>query len=177
MKCADCGSGLVQTEQGGVKLDRCTQCGSLWLSDKNFKKLKDSKDRFVRWLNPDLWSDIEKHEIGRAKRECPGCGKPLHEIRYAESDIVIDICPDCCGVWLQKGEIDKITSYLEGIVDDKTAGDYLRSLGHEATEVLTHQQRIVDDLKDMGILMKLLEYRIISRFPALSRIAAKLPPV
>jgi hypothetical protein len=43
--------------------------------------------------------------------------------------------------------------------------------------LLTHQEKLTDELRDMGILMKLLEYRVISRFPALSRIAAKLPPV
>ena len=177
MKCADCGKDLVAAQEGGVRLDKCLNCGSIWLLDRNFKRLKDTQDKFVRWIDPELWSDIGKHEIGRGSRMCPGCGRALREVRYADSDVVIDICPDCRGVWLHKGEIDKIVSYLEGIVDTETIRNYLKGLGHEATELLTHKEKLTDELRDMGILMKLLEYRIISRFPALSRIAAKLPPV
>lgn len=177
MKCADCGNALERARVGGVGLEKCPGCGGLWVLDNDFKGLRAATDRFVRWLNPDLWSDIEKHEIGRGGRDCPGCGGVLHEVRYADSEISIDICPACRGVWLQDGELKKIVSYLEEIVDARTVGDYLKSIGHETAEIVTHQEKISEDIKDLGVLMKLLEYRVISRFPTLSRLASKLPPV
>jgi len=177
MKCAECGERLTRSLQGGVNVDACPACGSLWVLDSNFAELRAARDEFVRWLNPDLWSDIEKHEVGEGTRLCPGCGERLHDVRYAESDIVVDICRRCHGIWLQKGELDKIIAYLEGIVDHQTVTDYLKSVGHEAAGLLSHRDKIMGEVKNLGILMKLLEYRIISRFPALSRIASKLPPV
>ena len=177
MKCADCGTDMKRSRRGNVDIDLCPMCESLWVLDKNFKDLQATRDRFVRWLEPDLWSDIEKHEIGHGKRDCPGCGKKLHEVRYAGSDIVIDICPDCRGIWLHKGELQKIISYLEGIVDEKTISDYLKNMGHEAVELIKDQEKISDELKNLGVLMKLLEYRVISQFPTLFRIASKMPPV
>jgi hypothetical protein len=37
---------------------------------------------------------------------CPNCSTQMHEIRRYDADI--DYCPSCKGVWLDRGEIDKI---------------------------------------------------------------------
>ena len=37
---------------------------------------------------------------------CPACGARLVEIERA--DVFIDACPECRGVWLDRGELDKI---------------------------------------------------------------------
>ena len=37
---------------------------------------------------------------------CPNCLTPMQEIRRYETDI--DYCPSCNGIWLDRGEIDKI---------------------------------------------------------------------
>jgi len=177
MRCVECGEQLTARRQGGVYVDACPACGALWVLDKNFSELRAARDEFIRWLNPDLWSDVEKHERGETKRECPACGKPLHEVRYADSDIALDICPSCKGIWLDRGELDKIVAYLGNIVDHRKVMDYLKEMGHEAADMIAHREKIAGELKNMGILMKLLEFRIISRFPALSRIASKLPPL
>lgn len=41
-------------------------------------------------------------------KDCPVCRSSLKEVpRYG---VIIDVCPDCRGVWLDKGELDKILS-------------------------------------------------------------------
>lgn len=37
---------------------------------------------------------------------CPTCGSRLVELE--RSDVLIDACPSCRGVWLDRGELDKI---------------------------------------------------------------------
>ena len=37
---------------------------------------------------------------------CPSCGSRLVELE--RSDVLIDACPTCRGVWLDRGELDKI---------------------------------------------------------------------
>jgi uncharacterized protein len=37
---------------------------------------------------------------------CPACGSRLVEVE--RSEILIDACPDCRGIWLDRGELDKI---------------------------------------------------------------------
>ena len=37
---------------------------------------------------------------------CPSCGTRLVELD--RSDVLIDACPECRGVWLDRGELDRI---------------------------------------------------------------------
>ena len=37
---------------------------------------------------------------------CPNCGARLVEVERV--DVLIDACPECRGVWLDRGEIDRI---------------------------------------------------------------------
>ena len=37
---------------------------------------------------------------------CPACGTRLVEIERAE--VMIDACPECRGVWLDRGELDRL---------------------------------------------------------------------
>lgn len=40
---------------------------------------------------------------------CPNCGARLVELE--RSQVLIDACPDCRGVWLDRGELDKVLEY------------------------------------------------------------------
>lgn len=40
--------------------------------------------------------------------KCPNCSTPMQEIKRYDTDI--DFCPACKGVWLDRGEIDRITT-------------------------------------------------------------------
>ena len=40
------------------------------------------------------------------KLQCPNCSVEMHIVQKNEIDI--DYCPECKGVWLDRGEIDKI---------------------------------------------------------------------
>jgi len=41
---------------------------------------------------------------------CPNCNEGMNEVQ--RNDVQIDICPRCRGVWLDRGELEKI---LEGV--------------------------------------------------------------
>ena len=41
-----------------------------------------------------------------SKINCPYCKIPMQKIKKA--DVTLDRCPECLGIWLDKGELDKI---------------------------------------------------------------------
>jgi len=46
--------------------------------------------------------------------KCPVC----HDVRMREVDkngILIDVCPDCKGVWLDRGELEKLTEGMREV--------------------------------------------------------------
>ena len=44
---------------------------------------------------------------------CPKCGTPLQEELLA--GVAVDICPGCRGVWLDDGELAKLTEDNKGV--------------------------------------------------------------
>ena len=49
---------------------------------------------------------IEYHESKNADMKCPNCDEVL--VMTERQGVEIDYCPRCRGVWLDKGELDKI---------------------------------------------------------------------
>lgn len=53
---------------------------------------------------------MSDHGIPLSRRgepmRCPACNTRLVEIE--RSDVLIDACPECRGVWLDRGELDRI---------------------------------------------------------------------
>jgi len=51
---------------------------------------------------------------------CPSCGTRLVELE--RSEVLIDACPECRGVWLDRGELDRILDRerraAAGVVDE-----------------------------------------------------------
>jgi Zn-finger nucleic acid-binding protein len=49
-------------------------------------------------------------------KDCPVCRSPLREIpRYG---VLVDVCPGCRGIWLDRGELEKIVSLAREFHDD-----------------------------------------------------------
>ena len=47
---------------------------------------------------------------------CPNCGAAMRE--RDRSGVKVDFCPECKGVWLDRGELDKIVAIEVGDDDD-----------------------------------------------------------
>ncbi len=43
---------------------------------------------------------------------CPTCHQILNEVERL--GVLVDVCPQCKGVWLEHGEMEKIIGYLRG---------------------------------------------------------------
>lgn len=57
---------------------------------------------------------------------CPTCGTRLIEVERA--DVLIDACPDCRGVWLDRGELDKILVRERQLAGGDPDEDFLREV-------------------------------------------------
>ncbi|MEW6173653.1 MAG: zf-TFIIB domain-containing protein [Bacillota bacterium] len=70
-------------------------------------------------------------------KDCPVCHNPLKEVpKYG---VLIDICTNCRGVWLDRGELEKVVSLAR---DFETGGrDYDDHREHD------HDTRHYDDHK------------------------------
>lgn len=175
MKCPHCPAELKSIERKGIYIDECGSCGGMWLLQGKFDSLREREDRFIRWLDLPLWKEEKQHKLTASSRACPSCARTMFTLDYHGHDVTLDICTSCKGVWLDKGEMDKMIRYMKDQVTDETIEDFLKDIGHEAALLLKAQKDIATEMRDVSAIMKLLEYRIFSKFPLLSQLASRIP--
>ncbi len=90
-----------------TSLDRCGSCRGLWLDGGELAALLGTP------------ADLPPGGTGRpTDRSCPRCGVPLAERRYRrDSEVLVDACGRCGGVFLDKGELPRIEALSQGLDD------------------------------------------------------------
>lgn len=176
MQCPKCNqNSLEEIKINGVKIDRCKSCGGLWFDRDELGVVRDQRDENLSWLDFDLWEDEKKLSVSGKSIDCPHDGKPLFKIKYGETGVLVDVCLDCHGVWLDKDELDKIVSDLKNKVNSETIPEYLKDLSEEVKELLIHPEQAGTELRHVLIVMKLLEYRFLAQHPKILEITSILP--
>lgn len=158
-----------------VQVDRCTQCHGIWFDQDELRKLKDEKDQYLKWLDIDLWTEGKKFKISSSGKICPLCKETLYEVRYGESNIKVDTCISCKGIWLDEGEFKKIIAYLKNIVGTKTLTKYFKHILEEAKEIFAGPEELSSEIEDFLLVMKLLQYRFYTQYPIIGDIIINLP--
>jgi uncharacterized protein len=105
LHCPKCGSFLETRLIGEVEVDQCPICHGIWLELGELPVLLGTAS--IPEGNGRGASVIADVIEGL----CPHCGGLGNMIRIASikrSDIVIDACPVCYGVWLDGGELSKL---------------------------------------------------------------------
>lgn len=101
---------------------------------------------------------------------CPACGTRLVEVERAE--VLIDACPECRGVWLDRGELDRLLArerqtMLVGVDEDDDFFSEVEGRGPSARPQATRTQRRDDERVDertqkkrrkRGLLEDLLDF-------------------
>jgi len=175
MKCPKCDRTLESIVINHNKVDRCNLCGGIWFDKDELKNVKDERDHNLSWLDFDLWSDEGKLKPSGTFVDCPRDGKPLFKIKYGPSDVMVDICLDCHGVWLDKDELDKILKELKEKVNKETLPEYMKDLGEEVKDLIFEPGNSKEELRNIAIIMKLIEYRLAAQHPKISEITSVLP--
>ncbi len=201
MTCAFCKTKLEETMLCNVAVDYCPKCLGLWFEQEELRWAKDEKDKNLKWLDIDLWKDKKKFKISPAQKLCPSCRLPLYEIRYGRSRIhphtkrgqsvrgakinkksprygvgvKVDVCSVCRGIWLDRGEFQKIIKYLKEQADFEILNNYVKNLLEEAFEVFTGPETLREEIEDFLTILKLLKYKFAVQHPVITKLIAELP--
>jgi len=115
LKCVRCEIEMRETEFSGVVIDICDKCGGIWFDGDEFKTVKSTLEQTK---DSELISD-DAIKSGKAlscdpELKCPRC-KDIYMKKFKymyDSDITIDACEACNGLWLDGGELSRIIEYL-----------------------------------------------------------------
>ena len=163
MKCPVCGAGLRQYSCGGQTLDACPGCRGMWFDPE---ELGAAVKEMVR---EGVVSDQDARDAYQAKRAsggpgepakpCPNCGAPMTAFNYSyDSNVFLDRCPSCRGVWADAGEIGGVARHVKG---NPAVNRYAESLAKE-----------LSGRRGKSLAARLLQSRLLSGVVALLYLGA-----
>jgi Zn-finger nucleic acid-binding protein len=105
--------------EANIEVDSCPRCGGMWLDHGELEAIQESRENDYRRTLENL-PDTVARSINQVAQEetppigCLKCGAEMDTREYAYcSQIVIDVCPEGHGIWLDAGEIQALEKFFE----------------------------------------------------------------
>jgi|GEM_PF-766500 len=107
MNCPKCKIGLRSETIAGLQTDFCSRCAGVWLDSGELSK--------ILGVSNDLPEQIKNSELKPTSLNCPRCeNKKMDRFVYhPEARIILEKCPSCEGLWLDKGEFGLIQGFIK----------------------------------------------------------------
>lgn len=106
--CPVCQVTLVPQTHLGITIDVCPTCAGIWFDADELPRLRALDPSVLPRLDQQYQPVVERYE-GIGERLCPVCREPLYRYNYLyTSNIVLDGCDVCGGVWVDHGELVKM---------------------------------------------------------------------
>ena len=167
MDCPRCRIPLTDNSFKDVNFEECPQCHGIWVHKQT--DISQTKDQLVPdlvWMDFNIWQHEDKFTVSKHPIDCPKCGIGLVGLMYQETDVEIDFCIQCEGVWLDKGEFNKIITALTKQSETMNFNEYLRASLNEAGELITGDKNLSEEWRDFTTILRLMQYRLYAEKPA-----------
>ena len=124
MKCPACRKTLKEIVYENEKINICPYCGGMWFDNGKMQRVIDSLlaknqsdyQQALKESYRDKIIGINKRT--QIKRKCPRCSVDMQVFNYSyDSNIFLDKCPKCSGIWTDKGELKAVLRYIKGNED------------------------------------------------------------
>lgn len=119
MLCPRDGSPLATEKyEANVEVDSCPTCQGVWLDKGELEQIQAATERdYTRELEerPDtVATSLDATRMNAAPIDCPRCSARMEAREYAYcSQVIIDACPEGCGIWLDAGELEALEQFFE----------------------------------------------------------------
>ena len=125
LSCPRCQNALREQVFGAVTIDVCDACGGHWYDAGELARIRElapgerprtPADAAPRWVDSKPGLEVL----------CPRCRRPLATERYGySSDLVLDRCGNCNGMWVDAGELDRmdqlVAEWRRNLLEDESA--------------------------------------------------------
>jgi len=133
------------------------------------------KDKKLDWFRFDLWKNKVKFKAAKDIKFCPHCQTPLNKVDYGDSNVEVDVCGICKGIWVERDEFKKIIKYIKNEAGYEVLNNYAKNLISETKEIFIGPESIQSEVADLLVLTKLLKYKLVTQYPTLVKIFLNMP--
>jgi Zn-finger nucleic acid-binding protein len=125
MECPSCNEVLRRIEYEGMPVCTCPGCNGEFLDGKRLKYIERKKEIVFDRAERNRLLHVKTGPEKEKRLTCPRCGGVMAKGRYRKTEVIIDHCGSCRGVWLDDMELEKIQALGEA---GKTGGSDRPSL-------------------------------------------------
>jgi|SRR5271157_1479152 len=144
MNCPACNEQLKTVDYESQEVELCLHCGGMWFDEGQLPQVVDgllAKNEIDFQTIKEAYRGnkfIGMDKNRKPQRRCPRCNVDMKLVNYFyDSNVIIDKCPSCNGIWTNESEVQAIAKYIKGNPDmDGTAkalvedgAEYQRSTG------------------------------------------------
>ena len=137
LKCPRCREEMQALRLGSVTAHECAQCGGLWLDPESLQNLANAREEsagVVSALAARVPRDTAPPDVVRYI-PCPRCEKLMNRSNFARSSgVILDVCKSH-GVWLDRGELQRVLGFIE-------SGGLTVAREREREELIEEQRRL-----------------------------------
>ena len=95
---------LITVYLDTILIDYCPECYGIWLDFGELENLLNKKIEKNKLFKDKLTGPLRPSENKKEIKNCPLCNKGLDIKKYYNSNIYLDICSICGGIWFDSGE-------------------------------------------------------------------------
>ena len=105
MNCPKCETGVLNAVKvRSVEVDQCSACGGVWFDESELTAMLDCAKRDLKAL-----AGKENERLNHKHGDCPRDGVKLTRMySVPNQEVIVDVCPECHGIWLDGGELAKL---------------------------------------------------------------------
>jgi len=170
--CPACGQILFVYSIFSIDFEGCPKCKGIWLIKDELRKLKNkASGGSMRWLKDEI-EDMEKTNARVTNRSCVKCkSTKMVSVIFGKSSVIVDLCPQCHGVWLDKGEFEAISAYLRQELSAMHPKDIEKLVAEDIKHVWSGgPETRIQELLDTGAAVSALINTTIFDHPALYKL-------
>ena len=115
LNCPRCSEPLQSLRLGTTTVRECGACGGLWVDPDTLQKLCDAREEHAGVMSA-LEARVPTNVVAPDTVRyipCPCCKKLMNRVNFAHtSGVIMDVCRKD-GVWLDRGELQRVVGFVE----------------------------------------------------------------
>jgi Zn-finger nucleic acid-binding protein len=135
--CPRCSEPLQALSLGTTSVHECAACGGLWVASDTLQKLCDAREEHAgvaAALEARVPTKTGAPDTVRYM-PCPRCSKLMNRVNFAHaSGVILDVCK-ADGVWLDRGELQRVMGFVE-------QGGLAAARDHEREQLADERRRL-----------------------------------
>jgi hypothetical protein len=144
LNCPNCKKELAPKMIGDIEIDICENgCKGIWFDEGELKKVRQEPDgaEKVQDMDGQFIPKPKEEAMAEDKRYCPRCNIELYKYNWdMKSDIFLDSCEQCNGMWVDAGELKGMNEYLKNMASRPVPDDEQIKLKLSEIELETQQK-------------------------------------